>query len=360
MVGSPGSNNILADLIEIRLSPYFNAYYYSYYIFGFRAILAGTSIRFGWLRRKEIPVAWQNTPHIFAILRFRRAMEALVGIDCYDKYRISPELLSTVNWYFKVNYDPTTVDRLPLYDARRVIPIGPNFGITGLGMLSSLNIFLRGVPFTGLKPKAVREYFAGFYRQIRYRRPLAYYQVASDEPGSVFFCGTYWPEAPAINPQRARIMEVCRQIFGTDFEGGFAPRPEARETFPHLVMPHWYPPHEYFEKLRRSPMAFCTPGVHECLGWKLGECLAMSKATICLPLRRKMPAPLVHGTHVHFVNEDLSDLEEAVRLLHDDVEYRMSLETGARQYFQKYLHPVAVCRRIIQSSGSTDSLRLAF
>lgn len=351
-------DDALANLVEIRVSPYFNAFYYSYYIFGFRAILAGTSVRFGWLRRTEVPVAWQKVRHIFAIARFLGGRDVLVGINCYDHDSIPSELLTTVDYYFMVNYNLNIVKRLPSHDARRVVPIGPNFGIRALGILSSLEIFLRGIAFTAFKRKAVREYLAGFYRQIRYRMPLACYQRASDKPGPIFFCGTYWPKEPHINAQRARIMEVCLEIFGTNFEGGFAPRPQAYETFPHLVMPRQYPHHEYLDKLRRSPIAFCTPGMHDCLGWKLAEFLAMGKATICLPLRRKMPTPLVHGKHVHFVSDDLSDLQEAVCRLYDDLEYRKSLQVGAREYFQEYLHPASVCRRIIQLSGGTESKSL--
>ena len=45
-----------------------------------------------------------------------------------------------------------------------------------------------------------------------------------------------------------------------------------------------------------------TPGVSGCLGWKLGEYLALGKAIISTPIQRQLLADLEHGTHIHVVD----------------------------------------------------------
>ena len=59
-------------------------------------------------------------------------------------------------------------------------------------------------------------------------------------------------------------------------------------------------------------MAFNNPAVHGCLGWKLGELLAMGKAIVSLPIERTLPSPLERGVHMHVVNGSAGALDDAI------------------------------------------------
>ena len=72
----------------------------------------------------------------------------------------------------------------------------------------------------------------------------------------------------------------------------------------------------------------------------------MGKAIISTPLLREMPAPLIHGENIHFVSSD-KELFEAVRLINQDEKYRKKLEDGARRYYEQWLSPEVVIRRVI-------------
>ena len=87
--------------------------------------------------------------------------------------------------------------------------------------------------------------------------------------------------------------------------------------------------------------------------------LALGKAIISTPLTRQMPAPLVHGEHVHFVDGSPEQIEEAIQRICNDAPYRRRLEQAARDYYVKYLQPTSVIRRILahDSANSTETIR---
>ena len=104
---------------------------------------------------------------------------------------------------------------------------------------------------------------------------------------------------------------------------------------------------EYLRCTIDSTLVFNSPAVHACLGWKLGEYLALGKAIISTPLDRALPAPLVHGRHIHFVRDDVDAMAAAVELVNGDDGYRRTLEVGARAWYEQYLRPAAVAQRLL-------------
>jgi len=55
---------------------------------------------------------------------------------------------------------------------------------------------------------------------------------------------------------------------------------------------------------------------------------------------------LEHGKNVHFVEKE-EDIYDAVVRIRDDASYRQRLEQGARAYYEKYLAPEVVIKRIL-------------
>jgi hypothetical protein len=190
---------------------------------------------------------------------------------------------------------------------------------------------------------------ASLYRQQWRRAPLSAYVPQQSDSSYVFFAAWPWTRHPEVNPPRARFIEACQSTPGLDFEGGFVPR------WPHdhipgleaLTAPKRYPVSEYLEKIKRSAFVYNTPAVHQCLGWKLGEFLALGKAIISLPLTRRVPAPMEHGIHAHFVDGSEGSLRQAIECLRDDLRYRKSLEEGARKYWDAHLAPTRVIDRLL-------------
>ena len=109
----------------------------------------------------------------------------------------------------------------------------------------------------------------------------------------------------------------------------------------------------YIERVQRSAFVFNSPAVHGCLGWKLGEYLALGKAILSTPLSRSLPAPLEHGVHAHFVDDDVDSIRAGVELLLNDESYRSRLERGAGQWYQTHLAPARVAERLVEAADNT-------
>jgi glycosyltransferase involved in cell wall biosynthesis len=101
----------------------------------------------------------------------------------------------------------------------------------------------------------------------------------------------------------------------------------------------------------RSVAAFNNPAVHGCLGWKLGEFLALGKAIVSLPIDRLLPSPLEHGVHLHIVDGSPESLDDAIARLRADDAYRRTLETNARRWYDEHLAPQCVAARILTRLG---------
>ncbi len=339
---------------RIVIRPDFDAYYCSYYLAGIEEIFGPRSIRFS---RDGFPGG--HEPHSLA---FRVEPEgAKVFVDTQDSSALYEESLDWCDSYAKINVDAGALGG----EARsKVLSIGPSFGIRiwGLmraGTLAAGNFRRSGAMMSGLH--AVRELFANYWRQYHYRLPLSAFEPGRTEDGYVFFLTSLWRRelgCVRCNEHRAGFIKACRDMAGIRFEGGFAPRPSGYAPgFEALMIDRRYTFPEYLAKVKRSVVAFNTPAVYGCHGWKLGEYCALGKAIISTPLSRELPAPLEHGTHIHFVDGSVEGIREAIRLIVEDGDYRRRLERNARSYFEKHLAPSMCVDRIMKNAAANGDRR---
>lgn len=217
-----------------------------------------------------------------------------------------------------------------------VVPLGPVFGIRmwplPKGYLMTPQLARGGMPVTDAI-HALR--FQGITRL-----GIDAYQPAVSDASYVFARSRRW------NVERHRDVNAMRERFS-----------EAVRTLPLEVevslVSDRIPLATYLDRVRRSAVVFNSPAVHQCLGWKLGEFLALGKAIVSTPLGRVLPAPLVHGTHVHYVDDDVDAMRDAVRLIVEDPVYRARLERGARAWYEQHLMPRRIGERLASAVGVT-------
>ena len=174
----------------------------------------------------------------------------------------------------------------------------------------------------------------------------------------MFHVSWTWKKHQEVNEARARFVDACRSLDGLTFEGGLAPRRRHDVSgFERVTARKRYRLREYLEKQGESLCAFNSPAVHDCLGWKLGEYLALGKAIVSLPLTRELPSPLEHGTHVHVVEDSCEAMAEAVERLRVDVAYRSELERNARSYWNRWLAPDQAVGRMMGTARTNRSAR---
>jgi glycosyltransferase involved in cell wall biosynthesis len=223
----------------------------------------------------------------------------------------------------KVNVLPADLESHP-----RVRALGPLFGLTVWPLprgylklrhfirpLSSARAALAGVRFQGLT-----------------RLPLDSYVPQQSDPLYVFHRSRAWTGRHAgANGPRERFIAALGSSDATADVGLVDERISLGE---------------YLSRTARSGVVFNSPAVHGCLGWKLGEYLALGKAILSTPIDRALPAPLVHGVHLHVVDDDVDAMRDAIALLTTDHEYRRHLEHGARSWYDAHLTPARVVARL--------------
>jgi glycosyltransferase involved in cell wall biosynthesis len=322
--------------ISVRIDPAFDAYYHGYYVEGFSRL-------FG----RHVGIAGRDFPKpgnfLAAIVD-----GAHVCIDTQDRADPFAEALEWSDAYGKVNY---LAEAIPQGQRAKTFPVGPGFGIRRWGIAGTPIAALRHRAAAGRRISGEREFFANYWRQLRYRVRLERYAPATSDPDYLFFVGSLWADDPLCNSRRATFLRVARSLPGVTFEGGFAPRSATRVGgFEELTLARRTTLQEYLAGLRRSAVAFNTAAVFDCLGWKLGEYLALGKAIVSLPLTREMPSPLRHGEHVHYVDGSEGEIREAVERIRRDHDYRRRLESGARRYFEEITAPESCVKRLVAAA----------
>lgn len=321
----------------ILVSPGFRASYYSYYLRGLIDAVPSEKLVFsgnGFPRFHHHCLAFVLNGH-------------RIYISAGDGPGVGEEALDWCDVYAKVNVEAGT-------DHDKMFAIGPSFGIRFLsawgGVSWALGSYFRGA----WRLNRPREHFAEYWRQWRYRLPIEAYSPGEVETDYAFFVSSLWKKEPETNRFRANFVRACRSTPGLRFEGGLIQRPDM-DGFSEVVIPNRVTYEDYLAKTQASLVAFNTPAVCGCHGWKLAEFLALGKAIISTPLQRALPAPLAHGIHLHYVDGSPYSIRQALDVLRSNPNYRLALERAARGYYETYLAPAAVIKRIIARAGEHRS-----
>jgi len=287
--------------------------YYTYLLEGLDA--AGLDWKF---RRLDAPVGAGMAIH---------HQSTRIWVDTDDMAHVDE---SAYNWADRVGKVNVLLEDLQAYP--KIVPLGPVFGIRCWQRAQCFGAFLAVVAH-GVRPRAA---ISALRFQAKAREGIEAYFPVHTSSGTVFHRSRPWSgRHSGTNDARARFATAAENAnVLTDIS--FA---ASRISLA-----------EYLERLRTSSVAFNSPAVHQCLGWKLGEYLAMGKAIISTDLaQHALPAPLVHGQHVHFVDDDVESMRAAIVRIDQDDEYRRRLERGSREWFEDHLAPRRVIERLLKS-----------
>lgn len=297
--------------MEVVIDPRFRIPYYTYILEG----LIGSGYRVTF-RSLDRPLGGG-----MALLHKGRK----VWVDTNDMAEVDRDAYGWADIMGKANCTEPDVARLD-----RLQPLGPVFGVRywtlTSGYLAGARLVLRGAP--------PRSTLAGIRFQGKTRLPLRSYvsNPSNVDLDFVYHRSRSWAGKHAgTNDSRERFIEAL----GLAGIGGETALTDER-----------VPLQSYLERTSKSMLVFNSPAVHDCLGWKLGEYLAMGKAIVSTELNRALPEPLIHGTHIHLVRDDVSDIAEAILQIRSDAAYRAHLEREARAWFERVLAPAAVVHRL--------------
>jgi hypothetical protein len=334
----------------IVIYPTFDAFYYSFYIQGIMEVFGRSSVHFS---SRPFP----PFPSEYLAFIFRDQKELRVVVDAYDGAVIRNQAgLEWCDVYGKVNLAPPL---LPKDQAHKSLALGPSFAVQVWSPIKSWWVALRNYrvsvdyPLSSQGIKSSFHHFANYRSQYKERLPVSCFVPGLSRDNYIFFLSTLREEekAPGTSEHRALFIESCTSLPGVTFEGGFVL--SESWSIPNLgrfasyIAPRRLPFREYLAKTKSSALVFNTPAVWSCHGWKLGEFLALGKAIISTPLARELPAPLVHGYHIHYVDGSLDSIRAAIHLLLNDHDYRKHLEQNAEDYYSSFLSPKRVIERLL-------------
>lgn len=348
--------------MEIIIDPRLKYNYATWYLLGIRQIFNRKDISFKVLPFLSLSYADKSDYHSgFAFILRDNGIEKKVFIDSEDVAIIFDDRYNWCDVYGMVN--PTKKQVLTL---EKLVPIGPECGIkldSHLGVfLKCLYLYCKSRKATSIPLKSyLKDYL---YSTIRRRNISKYEESVVCRDNYIFHASTLWYNNFAktdTNKYRGEFLKACKKA-GLNIEGGLfyvdgtavldemPDYPKYKELYKDFIYDKRLSMDDYICKTKESVAVFNTPSVCECHGWKLAEYLCMGKAIISTPLTREMPGDgLIHGKNVHFVYTP-EEIYEAVVTINGNKEYRTQLENGARQYYEQWLAPKVVVKRLIDKA----------
>ena len=337
--------------LKVFIDPSVRILYSSYYIKGLYTVFGEKNVFFSkkyfhQLKRRNESHSYDHYMP-FVVINKNEIKKYI--IDFRDKRSVKKNAYDWCDKYAKINFSVSLTDE---YYHDKIISIPPGFGIKIWGRYKTFyNCSANYVRCIFSPIVSIKTHFSDYYNQ--YKRPqLEDYTIDTTDKKNglyVFMIATLWSHTNCIegtNLLRKTFVETCKAE-NVNFEGGFfstVNHPQYEE-FKDLIFTKRYPAHEYIEKTKHSYIAFNTPAVHDCHGWKLGEYLAMGKAIISTPLSNQLPEDLIHGSNIHIIS-NLEELKTAVKLLIEDNIYRQRLEYKSKKYFNLYGSPQAVIKQL--------------
>lgn len=336
------SNN---GLLTLRIDPASDALYAHYYLQG--ALMLTPKLRI--IYDGSPFSAFKHTKDYVPMLLEDHSGEIRkIVIDFGDTRTFRRPLYEWADVYAKVNLTPEDHDQ---YD--KMMPLGPaSLGVRVYPKWLIPVVALRNYLKARSRIPSLSDFFSSYKATLRRLSYDGYREALVSQPDYVHFVSTLWKDDKVANDYRVHFMDAVKSVGGFNFEGGFAPRADGQHFgYDPYIGPAFESLDTYREKIGRSFVVFNTPAVKQCHGWKLPEFMAWGKAIISTPPVRMFPEPLVDGEHWLLTDGSTEDIAAKIRLLKSHPALHARLQKNARAYFDKYLRPDAVMRRIIERAG---------
>ncbi len=149
-----------------------------------------------------------------------------------------------------------------------------------------------------------------------------------------------------VNETRARCLEALRQEFGDDFLGGFERTDYAVRNYRELLLndDEISRKENYVKLLGACPICVSTRGLHQSIGWKMGEYVAFSKAIVSERLSYEIPGDFNEGQN--FLGFDTAEeCVDAARRLFADEGLRAKIMINNNKYYCEYVEPAHAIQR---------------
>ncbi|MEH6535826.1 MAG: hypothetical protein V7719_05490 [Psychroserpens sp.] len=326
--------------MKVFIDPSCDIQYSSFYIYGLYSVFGKNNVVF----LSKYFEKFNHNNHFFAFVVKDKEYIKRIIIDYTDSKIIDYLALDWSDVYGKINLDPTSIK------SDKIIPIGPSFGIQIYNQFETICFALLNLLKSHSRITNKRKFLSDYNAQ--YKRPkLLEYTYNPNTNNVVFFMASLWKNEQQTNVLRANYIKSCMVNSKINFDGGFAPRTKNDiEGYEDVTVDSRVGMDVYLDKIGNSAIVFNTPAVKECHGWKLAEYLCLGKAIISTPLSRQLPEKLMNKEHVLYSNGSQEDISLKLDEIISNIDLRKRLESNAKNYFDTYLSPEQVIKRVLNLS----------
>lgn len=327
--------------MKLLVDPEDDIQYMSFYIKGLIDRFGHSSVAFNRHVFRYLPSGDRVTRTMRFIVK-DGIKEKRYVIDTNDSYKINETLYDWCDVYGSVN---TNWSQTPANQQGKLVSLCPSFAIRYTNPLQAWISASLGV----IDTRRSKRKYLGCWRRMLQRPQLKEYSPKEARENYIFHLSTLWPSDEwnrnneGVNLRRAYFIRACRGLEPeVTFEGGLAASPSNKSSVLFSdCLSERIPGHVCLSKTKESTLVFNTPAYWDCHGWKLGEYMALGKAILTTSLSNDLPAPLIHGKHIHITGATQEEMTEAIKymLLHPN--YRHQLETNIYGYWQRYGTPDA-------------------
>jgi hypothetical protein len=142
-----------------------------------------------------------------------------------------------------------------------------------------------------------------------------------------------------INQSRINSIRACKEAFGERFIGGVYDDPASQKFAPDLIVSSEYT-HKlnFLDLIKASNICIATTGLHNSIGWKMGEYVAASRAVISEPLHFELPGEFTEGNnYLEFHNTE--ELVSKVDTLLSDRNKLQDMMDSNFEYYKEFVKP---------------------
>ncbi len=327
--------------MKIIIDPEDDIQYMSFYIKGLIDRFGSSCVVYNRRAFEELSNADRTTRTMRFIIK-EGTCEKRYTIDTNDSYRINESLYDWCDVYGCVN---TNWAKTPENLQSKLVSLCPSFAIRYTQPIRALT----SAAFEVMGTSRPRLKYLGSWKRMLQRPQLSDYIHQPSRDNYIFHLSTLWQSDEwnrnneGVNLRRAYFIRACRGLEPKIlFEGGLAASPNnpSAALFSDCLTSR-VSVNVSLNKTKESTLVFNTPAYWNCHGWKLGEYMALGKAILSTPLSNDLPAPLVHGQHIHITGATQEEMVEAIKYMLSHPDYRHLLETNIHEYWQQYGTPDA-------------------
>ena len=164
------------------------------------------------------------------------------------------------------------------------------------------------------------------------------------------YCLSDAAELQAMNELRAACIRALRRELGPRFEGGVQRTPFSLREYGDIVLPTEAEGRRrpFIGQVRAHPICVTTAGPHRSNGFKFAEYVAMSRCIVAEPVATEIPGNFAEPRNYLTFATPSACVQRVLQLV-DDRALRASQMQANRRYFQAWMEPERLARKLIDT-----------